>query len=184
MEVNVGFEGLAVVDRLVDGEGRDEFVTAHNVEMVERQRKYEENQATAQALRPSARDAAAVPEVEFPSPPFWGVKVLDIPVDEVVECNRIATGGVTPDATVLLDVDAEVGAGRQRAAGKSADRMEREDAAFHRTVAAAYREHAARVAGILRVDADGTPEQVHRRVREALAARFPETFAAAGFISR
>lgn len=106
-----------------------------------------------------------------------------LPLDEVAACNRFATGGVTPHATVLLDVDAEVGAGRQRAAGKSADRMEREDPAFHRAVAAAYREHAARVAGILRVDAEGPPEQVQRRVREALAARFPETFAAAGFIS-
>lgn len=107
-----------------------------------------------------------------------------LPLDDVAAINRFATGGVTPDATVLLDVDAEVGAGRQRAAGKSADRMEREDAAFHNTVAAAYREHAARVAGILRVEAGGTPEEVHRRVREALASRFPETFAAAGFISR
>ena len=107
-----------------------------------------------------------------------------LPLDEVAAINRFATGGVSPDATVLLDVDAEVGAERQRAAGKSADRVEREDAAFHRAVAAAYRQHAARVAGILRVDADGPPEQVQRRVREALAARFPETFVAAGFISR
>jgi dTMP kinase len=107
-----------------------------------------------------------------------------LPLDDVARCNAIATGGVTPHATVLLDVDPEVGAGRQRAAGKSADRMEREDAEFHRRVAAAYRAHAARVAGIVRVDADGPRDEVQRRVREALASRFPETFAGAGFISR
>lgn len=107
-----------------------------------------------------------------------------LPLDEVVECNRIATGGVTPDATVLLDVDPEVGAARQRAEGKSADRMELEDVDFHRRVAAAYRAHAARVAGIVRVDAEATRDEVQRRVRQALGARFPETFPATGFISR
>lgn len=107
-----------------------------------------------------------------------------LPLDDVARCNAIATGGVTPHATVLLDVDPEVGAGRQRAAGKSADRMEREDAEFHRRVAAAYREHAARVAGIVRVDAQAARDEVQRRVRQALASRFPETFAGAGFISR
>jgi dTMP kinase len=107
-----------------------------------------------------------------------------LPLDEVVECNRIATGGVTPDATVLLDVDAEVGAARQRAEGKSADRMELEDVEFHRRVAAAYRAHAARVAGIVRVDADAPRDEVQARVRRALAAKLAETFPAAGFISR
>lgn len=107
-----------------------------------------------------------------------------LPLDEVVECNRIATGGVTPDATVLLDVDPEVGAARQRAAGKSADRMELEDVAFHRRVAQAYRAHAARVAGIVRVDADAPRDEVQRRVRQALDARLSETFPATGFISR
>ena len=107
-----------------------------------------------------------------------------LPLDEVAACNRAATGGLSPDATLLLDVDPEVGAGRQRAAGKSADRMELEDAEFHRRVAAAYREQAARVAGIVRVDAAAPRDEVHRRVREALLSRFPETFAAAGFISR
>lgn len=107
-----------------------------------------------------------------------------LPLDEVTECNRIATGGVTPDATVLLDLDPAVGAARQRAEGKSADRMEMEDVAFHRRVAAAYRAHAARVAGIVRVDADAPRDEVQRRVRQALAVRLSETFPAAGFISR
>ncbi|MBW3572856.1 MAG: dTMP kinase [Gemmatimonadetes bacterium] len=107
-----------------------------------------------------------------------------LPLDEVAACNRIATGGVTPDATVLLDVDPEVGAARQRAEGKSADRMEMEDVEFHRRVAAAYRAHAARVAGIMRVDAGAPRDEVQRRVRHALAARFPETFVGTGFISQ
>jgi 5-methyltetrahydrofolate--homocysteine methyltransferase len=85
------FEGLSVVDRLVDGEVRDGFVEAHNAEMVERSRKYAENQAKAKGLRPASRAAAAIPEVDVPTPPFWGVKVLDIPVDDVVECIDLNT---------------------------------------------------------------------------------------------
>ena len=106
-----------------------------------------------------------------------------LPLDEVAACNAFATGGLAPDATVLLDVDAEVGAGRQQAAGKARDRVEREAAEFHRTVAAAYRALAGRVAGIVRVDADAPAEQVHARVLRALQARFPETFPLAGFTS-
>jgi dTMP kinase len=105
-----------------------------------------------------------------------------LPLDEVEACNRVATGGLEPDATLLMDVDPEVGAERQRVAGKAADRMEREEAAFHRRVAEGYRRHEARVAGIVRIDAVGGEEQVHRRVLQALAARFPETFPAAQVI--
>jgi dTMP kinase len=106
-----------------------------------------------------------------------------LPLDEVTACNRAATGGVEPDATVLLDLDPEEGARRQGVAGKSADRMESAGADFHRRVAEAYRGHAARVAGVVRVAAEGAPEEVHGRVLAALAARFPETFAGAEFTS-
>lgn len=105
-----------------------------------------------------------------------------LPLDEVEACNRVATGGLEPDATLLMDVDPEMGAERQRAAGKAADRMEREEAAFHQRVAEGYRAHEARVAGIVRIDAVGGEEQVHHRVLQALAARFPETFPAAQVI--
>ncbi len=85
------FEGLAVMDRIADAEGREEFVRHHNEEMLERSRKYAENRARAASLRPSSSDSAAVPEADIPSPPFWGVKTLEIPVDEVVECIDLNT---------------------------------------------------------------------------------------------
>jgi dTMP kinase len=106
-----------------------------------------------------------------------------LPLEEVAACNRFATGGTTPDATVLLDLDPARGAERQRAAGKTADRLEREEAAFHLRVARAYRALAGRVAGIVRVDADAAPEVVEARVRAALEERFPRTFGKAGVIS-
>lgn len=48
----------------------------------------------------------------------------------VRELNRRATGGLTPDATVLLDLPSQEGLARTRARGAS-DRLERADAAFH-----------------------------------------------------
>ncbi len=52
----------------------------------------------------------------------------------VRDVNLIATGGLQPDLTLVLDLPADEGARRQAMAGKAADRMEREDDAFHQRV--------------------------------------------------
>lgn len=106
-----------------------------------------------------------------------------IPLGEVRECNRVATGGLSPDATLLLELSPEEGARRQAAAGKRQDRLEREGAAFHQRVASGYRELADRIPGVLRVDADGSVVEVSERVLQRLSGRFPETFAKTGVIS-
>lgn len=56
-------------------------------------------------------------------------------VDEVLEVNLLATGGLLPDRTFVLAVDPERSLGR---VGEKPDRIEREDAAFHARVAAGY----------------------------------------------
>lgn len=56
----------------------------------------------------------------------------------VRSANRLATEGLTPDLTLLLDLPAGVGAARQREAGKRRDRIDLESDAFHARVAAAY----------------------------------------------
>lgn len=79
------FEGLATMDRLMADDGA-EFVRQHNEEMVRRQREYEERKAGARDRRPASRENPAVAPADVPAPPFWGWKVLDIPVDDVVDC--------------------------------------------------------------------------------------------------
>lgn len=103
-----------------------------------------------------------------------------VAVEEIVMCNRVATAGLSPHATILLHLDPLEGARRQAAAAKDRDRLEREDEGFHRRVAEGYDRHSGAVAGLVRVDASGSVDEVRRRVREALAARFPETFTSRG----
>jgi dTMP kinase len=103
-------------------------------------------------------------------------------LDDVTLCNRIATTGLSPHATLLLEVTPEEGILRQLAAGKRPDRMEGEGRDFHERVARGYVELAASIEQVIRIDARGTVEEVRARVLSALGDRFPETFAGTGFI--
>ena len=87
----------------------------------------------------------------------------------VRDVNAIATEGLRPDLTLVLDLPAEEGTRRQALAGKSADRMEREDAAFHRRVAEWYL--GAEGLGVRHLDAS-------RSAAEVLAAAWVECRAA------
>jgi dTMP kinase len=61
-----------------------------------------------------------------------------LPADLVAAANRLATGGLVPHLTLVLDVPPGTGRTRQAAAGKTQDRLEAEDMDFHARVAAAY----------------------------------------------
>ncbi|MBU4205198.1 MAG: dTMP kinase [Candidatus Omnitrophica bacterium] len=58
---------------------------------------------------------------------------LDIKLIE--DIGRLATGGLAPDLTFLLDIDSEQGLAR---AGNVKDRMERKSLTFHRSVRKGY----------------------------------------------
>jgi dTMP kinase len=84
-------------------------------------------------------------------------------IDEVEAINRFATGGLVPDLTFLLELDAETAA---RRAGER-DRFEDEGAALQQAVLEAYDPARWR-----RLDATRSPEQVHADVlAEVEAAR-------------
>lgn len=100
-----------------------------------------------------------------------------LPLEDVRRCNQVATGGVAPRVTLLLELSPEEGARRQTEAAKRRDRLEREGAEFHERVARGYLRLAASIPGIVRVDATGSVEEVRARVLEVLTGRFPETFA-------
>jgi dTMP kinase len=97
-----------------------------------------------------------------------------LPADLVGAAIALATGGLLPDCYVVLDLAPSDGRARQASSGKSPDRMERADTAFHERVAAAFA--AAAGPGVLHVDAAAPTEAVHRAVVAALARRFPTLF--------
>jgi len=78
-------------------------------------------------------------------------------IERVLEINAFATGELTPDRTLLLRVDPQVGRSRQQGRGEGSDRLEREDEDFFARVAAAYEQIAAADPGRVRVINAGRP---------------------------
>ena len=123
-------------------------------------------QLVDEVIRPAlARGATVIADRYIDSSLAYQGCARGLGVDEVLEVNRVATDGLLPDRTVLLVLGAEDAAGRRG----EPDRIEAEDDAFHRAVADGFTAAAGRFSDrIAVVDASGTPEQVARRVREAV----------------
>ena len=100
-------------------------------------------------------------------------------LDTIRQGVQIATGGVEPDLTIVLDIPADEGAERQRLSGVGLDRIEREGDAFLRAVREGYLSLARSEPDVALLSAAGSPEDVHRHILGLLAGRFPETFGAA-----
>jgi dTMP kinase len=82
-------------------------------------------------------------------------------VPEVRALNAFATGGLSPDRTLLLRIEPEGGLARVAGRQEDADRLEREAAPFLTAVAAAYDElAAAEPERIAVIDASRTPAEV------------------------
>ena len=96
---------------------------------------------------------------------YQGV-VRGVGAEAVRTINDIGTGGLMPDATVLLTVSAEQAAARRDR--EHDDRIEREPLDFHRRVIAAYEDVLSQNGGLVHVDGSGDAEEIAARVRDAL----------------
>ncbi|MGB0344936.1 MAG: dTMP kinase [Coraliomargarita sp.] len=93
--------------------------------------------------------------------------------EEVAAVNQIATGGLKPDLTILIDLPADAGLqrARQRANGKL-DRMEQEDPAFFEAVRQGYLELAkAEPARFLVLDGSKSIETLQTTIWNAVQPR-------------
>jgi dTMP kinase len=100
-----------------------------------------------------------------------------IDLDDIVRLNDVATGGLRPDAYVVLDVPVDEGVGRQEAEGKDPDRIEAAGRDFLDRVRSGYLELAESEGRAHVMDGRGDAERVHDRIRSLLERLFPETFA-------
>lgn len=86
-------------------------------------------------------------------------------MDEVHRLHRLATQGVWPDRTYVLDLDPATGLARARARGR-ADRLEQEELAFHQRVRRGFLELAQSEPERIRiVDGALSVEELARHIR-------------------
>jgi dTMP kinase len=94
--------------------------------------------------------------------------------DAVRAINDFGTGGLVPDRTLLLTVDAGTRDARQAERGEAPDRLEREDGAFFTAIGAAYDDLATAEPDRIRVlDASAAPDAVLEQALAALADLLP-----------
>ncbi|HZP28875.1 MAG TPA: dTMP kinase [Acidimicrobiia bacterium] len=130
-------------------------------------------QHVAEVVAPAlASGAWVVSDRHVPSSLAYQGVARGLGVDVVDGVNRLAVDGVEPDLVVLLDVDDELATARRSSAEREPgdDRMEREEAAFHSAVRAAYRELAG-PRGWVVVDGSGSREEVAARVWTVVTGR-------------
>jgi len=93
-------------------------------------------------------------------------------VDLVRDLNLIATGGLNPDLTILLDLAGEIGASRNEQMGGKDDRMESNGVAFQNKVRQVYLENAALAPDrYLIVDASKSRDEIFDVIKSELEAR-------------
>ena len=123
---------------------------------------------TARVIRPALEAGGVVVSDRFAdsSVAYQGA-ARGLGVGEVISLSDAATDGLWPDLTLLLRVDPELGV--QRADG--GDRFEGEGLELQRAVATAY-EEIAQIASdrVVVIDGEGSVEEVHARVMEAVRA--------------
>jgi len=106
-----------------------------------------------------------------------------VPEDELRMANRVATGGLVPDLTLLFDLPVRDGLARASRRGPR-DRMESADLAFHDRVSGAFSAFAApawqaahpECGPIVMLDATGSEDQVFERLVTALDHHWPGSF--------
>jgi dTMP kinase len=126
-------------------------------------------QHVEEVIRPALEAGAAVLCDRYldSSVAYQGV-ARGLGLDRVLELNLAAVGGLLPDVTFLLQVDAPVA--ELRMTGHR-DRLEREDSRFHARAAEGYAELATRFPErVVVLDAALPPDEIAERIHSAVRA--------------
>jgi dTMP kinase len=132
----------------------------------------------AKVLRPAlARGAVVLCDRYDLSTEAYQIAGRGLDGPAVRAANRLATGGLRPDLTLVVDVPAAMGRARQASQGKVPDRVEQADSAFHERVEAAFR--AARGPGVVHLDGTAPRATVEAGAWQAVAGLLGKQTAAA-----
>jgi dTMP kinase len=95
-----------------------------------------------------------------------------LPVSEVAELNKWATGGLLPNLTIVLDLPPSEGLSRR---ARSGDRLEAEPAEFHRRVRSGFLARAKADPGrYLVLDATREPSDLSREIQSSVRDLLPD----------
>ncbi|MCO6450708.1 MAG: dTMP kinase [Caldilineales bacterium] len=147
-------------------------------------RAHTEMTPAAEILLYSAARAQIVRQVILPHLQAGGVVICDrfydstlayqgyghgLALDDLRQITRFATGGLVPDLTIYLDLEAETGLRRKAHTPDEWNRFEEKDLAYHQRVVAGYRELIAAEPERWRViDANRRVEVIQAEVREVV----------------
>lgn len=132
----------------------------------------------AKVIRPAlARGAVVLCDRYDLSTEAYQIAGRGLEAAAVRAANRLATGGLRPDVTLVVNVPAAVGRARQAAQKKAPDRLEQADPAFHERVVAAFQ--AAQGPGVVHLDGTAGRETVEAAAWQALGARLAKQSGAA-----
>ncbi len=96
-----------------------------------------------------------------------------LPDEAVTVANDLATGGLVPDLTLVLDAPEAVLSARQAGQGRPPDRIENAASDVQQRIARAFRE--AWGPNVVHIDATGSPDEVERAAWEHVRGRVRET---------
>lgn len=140
-------------------------------------------QLVERVVRPAlAQGDAVLIDRFFLSTYAYQVAGRGLPEEEIRAANSVATGGLVPDLTLLLELPEGEGMARAARRGER-DRMERAADEFHRRVGDAFAGFAApdwqrahpECGPIVTVDGTGSEEDVFARLRGEIERRWPSS---------
>lgn len=122
-------------------------------------------QHVTQVIRPALESGAVVVCERYVDSSLAYQGATGVPLSDIKSVNAVATGGLTPDLTLLFDLDPE-----EAMVEQSRDRIEERSAAYHRRVREGFlrihREEPQRV--VLIPVLRRTPQEIHTDVLEAV----------------
>lgn len=102
-----------------------------------------------------------------------------LPIDALLQIQTFATGGLTPDLRILMDIPVHVGLARRHADPSSVNRIDRASRAFHERVRATFLQLSeTNPDGWSVIDARADVSTVSRAIRDEVQRRVLITFSA------